>query len=1155
MDTTNGREHMAWFPSGRRNGQANYADVVRRADAGEDVTELVLAKLLPHLDSPYNRERGAWTCIAPVVTRDIRQWFEGAGWARPADWPNISLHLLSFFRNVIEDPEKLPEECDAFRDSPLSKGFQVAFLTPMLNAVRPNSFCLVNSKTARTLRALTGLEVKAALRKYGEVNEITQTIVATLGDELPQAGPEVLPVDVFDAFCHWWVSIYKGARTPVTIVDGEDEEDAVDPATLFGRFYDDSSIRQQMLALLADTIEASHRLAEGSWEITARRRRVRLNVGSIVALEFAPRTIRIGLVPADVNPELRDRLEQEERWSAEFSTDPPVRLCRFEPAELFVHWEALLASQREYIRVAVETGRNSPYRRFHSPSVVDYLEQALGRALPRPAYSVTDDRRPTRVAGERTPTEKAVHFKAPQVLFNRLEYSVDHLVGSIDMGEIGLPELQRPFVWDRSKVRDLFDSMYRGFPVGFLMLWSNAQLLSARAIGTDQKQTRAPSYLVVDGQQRLTSLYAVFKGATVVDEDFRANTIEIAFRPRDSRFAVSDAATRRDPEYIPNISELWTGVGERRFVNDFLEKLRSFKEITSEDEDAVAENISRLINLRTIQLTALVIRPEIQEESVADIFVRINNQGVKLDQADFILTMLSVFWPEGRKQLEAFAKAARIPPAAGSGPSPFNYIIQPGPDQMLRASIALGFHRGRLKAVYQILRGRDPETGLHSATLRDEQFARLKEAQPAALNLNDWHAYLHVLRTAGFLRRELISSDNTVIITYALYLIAKHQCGVSDPDLSRTIRRWFFAANLTGRYTNSVESTMDEDLGELKAAQTPEEFSAFAERVISTSLTGDFWKIALPAALETSSSSAPELSAFWAAQAALGAPVLFADTRVRDLLDPHLRPPTKALEIHHLFPKAWLKRRGITSSKRINQVANLAFLEWPQNRDLSSLSPSEYVPRLREKFQPSQWQHMHHFHALPDRWETMEYEHFLEARRPLMSVVIRQAFEALSGGSGHAGLSVVDATGDEKAVWPIIEQVEHALRTIIRGKYVSAWGAGAEGKIRAALGEPSMVVIEKNREKHSAAYGLAAGETAETLAYCYLGQLGQVMTSNAAWSLFADAFRDKREIEDLLRAITPVRNDLAHFRRVPPHELDRCRIAATDLLRKLETAR
>ena len=296
-----------------------------------------------------------------------------------------------------------------------------------------------------------------------------------------------------------------------------------------------------------------------------------------------------------------------------------------------------------------------------------------------------------------------------RTLFKRVDYDLQGLLNYIDIGDIGLPDIQRPFVWSNAKVRDLFDSMYKGFPVGYLLFWANASANGAKQIGLGDKQRPTPDLLIVDGQQRLTSLYAVFRGRTVLDENYRERSIDIAFRPRDGTFEVADAAIRRDPEFIPNISELWTsGKSSRKLVNDFIGNLQAKAALSDEEEEVISHNLDRLFDLQKYPFTALEITSAVDEEQVADIFVRINSEGVKLNQVDFILTLLSVFWEEGRVALERFSRSSRTPVSSGPGskPSAFNHFIQPDPAQLLRVAVAVGFSRARLKSAYQVLRGK-----------------------------------------------------------------------------------------------------------------------------------------------------------------------------------------------------------------------------------------------------------------------------------------------------------------------------------------------------------------------------------------------------------------------------------------------------------------
>jgi hypothetical protein len=161
------------------------------------------------------------------------------------------------------------------------------------------------------------------------------------------------------------------------------------------------------------------------------------------------------------------------------------------------------------------------------------------------------------------------------------------------------------------------------------------------------------------------------------------------------------------------------------------------------------------------------------------------------------------------------------------------------------------------------------------------------------------------------------------------------------------------------------------------------------------SYSNDFWSISLPAALESSSARNPELFAFIAAQNRLGAPVLFSHKKVNDLIDPAMKAKKKALERHHLFPRGWLEKQGETDLKVINQMANFALLEWPDNISISDDPPSMYVPEIKTRFQSTDWQKMHELHALPESWETLSYFSFLQARRGLMAAIIRRGFETL----------------------------------------------------------------------------------------------------------------------------------------------------------------
>ena len=579
-------------------------------------------------------------------------------------------------------------------------------------------------------------------------------------------------------------------------------------------------------------------------------------------------------------------------------------------------------------------------------------------------------------------------------LFREVKYTLQSLINDIDMGVIGLPDIQRPFVWKDTKVRDLFDSMYRGYPVGYLLLWANANTDAPKQIGTTSKQ-KIPNLLIVDGQQRLTSIYAVVKGKEIVREHFSKEQIAISFKPLEEKFEIPDAASKKSMEYVQNISVLWQpNFDMYEFVENFIHNLELSRPLSKEEKTTIRKNINTVKNLEHYPFSALELSASISEEEVSDIFVRINYQGQKLNQADFILTLMSVFWDEGRTELEEFCRDTRTPNVNSA--SAFNYIITPKPDQMLRVSVGLAFKRAVLRYVYSILRGKDLETGQFDVERREIQFSKLKEAQQKALNITNWHEYLKCIKQAGYIKGDLLSSRINVIYVYILFLIGKEEYKIDLYKLRKIISRWFFMSSITGRYTGSPESQMEFDLSLLRAVSSGDEFISILDKQISTKFTDDFWSIVLPNSLATSSSISPAMYAYYASLNILDASGLFSKMKVHDLLQEGLRSKKSPLEIHHLFPKAYLSRLGITEIQHTNQIGNYALVEWSDNIRISDMPPSEYLSQYLQRLSPEDKKAHYYWHALPEDWEKLEYFDFLQKRRILMAAVVKDAFDKLT---------------------------------------------------------------------------------------------------------------------------------------------------------------
>lgn len=589
-----------------------------------------------------------------------------------------------------------------------------------------------------------------------------------------------------------------------------------------------------------------------------------------------------------------------------------------------------------------------------------------------------------------------------QEIFSNTTFTVNQLVEKIDTGELGLPELQRPFIWKDSKVRDLFDSMMRGYPIGHLMLWECPILNKKKSIGVERHSYETPREVIIDGQQRLTSLYAVMKGKKVVDSKFFEKVIIISYCPLKNKFEVGCKATKKDPEWIYNISDLFITSSSFKFINDFIHKLSDYrfeneKPLLDEECELIANRINAVVYLRENILPVFVIKANAEEEDVSEIFVRVNSGGISLKQNDFILTLLSVYWDDGRRKIERFSRES-IFPEKGKITS-YNQITIVSAQDIIRVVMAYAFDRARLKYGYKLLRGADfDKKGIVEEELREQRFEILKKKLLDVLDVHSWHEFLKAIMNAGYLSSDLILSGNAIFYSYALYLIAKHRFRASSNANMHLTSLWFYHASLVSLYTGSFESTVENHLNSIKQFSTLEEYKDFILTRVNERLTNDYFEITLVGSegLAVSGKGNNAWNAYVAALNIMDAKILFSKSSmlVSKLFSPGIDGKRKSLEKHHLFPKAYLKSLGY-SNQKINQMANYAFVDWKDNVDILDDAPSVYYPQICKGRTEATVLQMEEENALPHGWEKMDYEEFLVQRRKLMAARIKQAFEQL----------------------------------------------------------------------------------------------------------------------------------------------------------------
>lgn len=588
-----------------------------------------------------------------------------------------------------------------------------------------------------------------------------------------------------------------------------------------------------------------------------------------------------------------------------------------------------------------------------------------------------------------------------QELFERVDRQVGNLLDDVMNGRIGLPDLQRPFVWTDAKVRDLFDSMMKGFPVGYVMLWASpTDYVNTKTIGVGDKQFKRPDDLVIDGQQRLTSLLAAIKGIEVMDKNFEPRRIKISFEPLTKEFQVWTKAYERSYQYIADIAEVFKAYDNKELskfrralisrMNDG-RKRNEQEELTDEEKDTIEDNINSLLSLDNYTIPTLRILSKADEEDVAEIFRRVNSGGQNLNENNFIETLLAVYDNEMHDKIKKFCAESRVP-AKGTS---YNQIIDVDPSHIIRVAIAFGFHRARMKYGYKLLRGDDLEAGTTSVETREKNMQIFRDSLTRVINLNDWHAFINLFPEAGYLGKDQVRSNYVVVFSYVFYLMGKYEYNVQPLLLRQAITRWIFMATITSFYSSSPESTVERQLADLRSIHHADEFVKFLDNTVKMRMSETYFSVELVKDLTSSSASSPLWFGYVASINVLGTPMLFSNTPQSMYWVVGTDGDKKSIDKHHIFPKHYLEEIGIIDDRDRNQLANFTYLDYNTNIDISDDAPALYVERFKAKYGEEEYAKHLENNAIPYGFESLSYFDFLDQRRKLMAEIIKKAYNRL----------------------------------------------------------------------------------------------------------------------------------------------------------------
>ena len=588
------------------------------------------------------------------------------------------------------------------------------------------------------------------------------------------------------------------------------------------------------------------------------------------------------------------------------------------------------------------------------------------------------------------------------------QHPIETLLAWIKSDEIAIPEIQRPFVWNATKVRDFIDSLYSGYPVGYLITWRNPDVRLRD--GTKSAGKR----ILIDGQQRVIALRAALQGHQVVNKNYKQMRITIAFHPGEKRFEVANAAIRSSQGWIPDITTVFApNARMRQLVDEYCEANRDM------DKYDIDERMERLRGIRNNSLGLIELNANLDVETVAEIFVRINSQGVSLNEADFVMSKMAASEQyDGhrlRKCIDYFCHLAVAPEAYSELVKDDDFantdyfhamewlkrdredLYDPSYTDMLRVAFTSEFKRGRLEELVALLSGRNFETRTFEEAIAEESFHRLKDAVLRYMNETNFKRFIMILHSAGFVDASMIRSQNTVNFAYILYLTLRTQ-GTNAARIETLVRRWFVMSVLTAKYTGSPETTFNVDIrniGEQGAHQ-------YLDAIERAELSDAFWNVGLPRQMDTSVASSPYFNVFLASQVkANDKGFLSRDLSVRDLLEGQSHN-------HHVFPRSYLQKHGFPRG-RYNQIANYVVMQREINIAIGNKAPATYFSELEEQCRngtthyggitdSAQLRENLVTHCLPQGMETAtaeDYDTFLQQRRKLMAAKIRDYYRAL----------------------------------------------------------------------------------------------------------------------------------------------------------------
>ena len=600
--------------------------------------------------------------------------------------------------------------------------------------------------------------------------------------------------------------------------------------------------------------------------------------------------------------------------------------------------------------------------------------------------------------------------------YNASNIVLEQILNYIKSGEIAIPEIQRPFVWKPRQVRDLIDSLYTGYPTGYLIISQSPNIKLKDGTLAEGKK------IMIDGQQRVTALMTAIMGMDIINADFEKKRIKIAFNPLanpdndEERFKVQDNAILKDKRWIADIAEVFKPTFDMwQFVNDYCE---ANKEITG---SVLNKIVMQLIDIKNRQIGVITLDKELTIDEVTEIFIRINSQGAKLNQADFAMSKIAANVSYGgnmlRKAIDYFSHLAVQPEWYSDMTKDKDFMVSvfapklkwlkddreeifdPDYNDILRIAFMYKFGRAKMKDLVSLLGGRDFETREYKESIAEDSFRLLTDGVMDFMSEYTFTNFVLAIKSAGFISSKLINSQMTLDFAYTLYLLLNADPSIDKTQIKHYVIKWYVMSTLTSRYITSPETMMDMDIKRIKERG----FLNYFSEVEAANLSDTFWNIALVQNLETSVINSPYFNLYLASQIHDGDDALFTSgSKISYLI-------TLIGDVHHIFPKKYLIKNGIKEKSKYNQIANYTYLDTQVNKAIGDDSPYSYFSKVLNQCETGKAVYGNitdkdmlflnlQQNCIPETIAQMaheDYESFLNERRKLMAQKIRKYYYSL----------------------------------------------------------------------------------------------------------------------------------------------------------------